>query len=184
MSSSILRVEVTFVAVLDLTFPLSIKTEASPVRRKDPSKYTSEAGQSSSHSALGMVGRRLVLKLRRRKHMASGSILRRSCCCGGRDPRGEDLHVTKLLRLVGSIWPGVRERELVGELVSPPIQSSNLIRLQKSKGVSLNWPSADNLGTHFQTWRGPGVNVSGGPFAQLLRAGGITSISEWTNGKL
>ena len=104
--------------------------------------------------------------------------------CGGRDPRGEDLHVTKLLRLVGSIWPGVRERELVGELVSPPIQSSNLIRLQKSKGVSLNWPSADKLGTHFQTWRGPGVNVGAGPFAQLLRAGGITSISERTNGRL
>ena len=53
---------------------------------------TSGKGKSNSHSALGVTGGRRVLKLRCRKHMASGAIPNRPCSCDGHDFPAEDLH--------------------------------------------------------------------------------------------
>ena len=80
----------------------------------------SRKGQAFSHSALGVTGGRLVLKLRLRKHMAPGAILERPCCCGGRDLPGEDLHVPQLLCPVFPVWPSVRELVVVGNSFPPP----------------------------------------------------------------
>ena len=79
-------------------------------------------GQANSQSARGVVGGCLALKLRRRKHMASGAIRKRSCCREGYDPQSRDLHISQLLRPVCSIWPVVRGRVLVGELLSAAFQ--------------------------------------------------------------
>ena len=125
-----------------------VKSEVVPMRRKWPSGNTSEMGQASAHSVLGMVEGRLVLKPRRRRHVASVVILKRSFCCEGRDPHGEDLHIPQLLCPLRPNWPVVRGRVLVGGLISPSFQSPNLIRHLRSRGANLNWPPADKLGTH------------------------------------
>ena len=109
-----LRDEFTLLAVIGWISLLRRKSEAVPMMRKDPTENMSEIGQASSHSFLGMVGGTLALKLRRRKHMASGAFLRRSSCCGARDPVGGDFHVPQLLCPVFSVWPVVRGRVVVG----------------------------------------------------------------------
>ena len=76
-----LQDEFTLFAVIGWILLLRIKSEAIPTRRKIPTENMSEFCQAGSHSVLGMVGRRLVLKLRRRRHMAPGSILKRSRFC-------------------------------------------------------------------------------------------------------
>ena len=60
-------------------------------------------GQANSHSVLGIVGGRLALELCRHKHVASGVILTRFCCCEGRDPRGGALRVPRpsIISLLG-----------------------------------------------------------------------------------
>ena len=66
------------------------------MRLKVHSEDMSEMGQASSRSVLWMVGGRLVRELCRRQLMASGAILKRSCCCEGRDPHGEEVHIPQL----------------------------------------------------------------------------------------
>ena len=119
-----------------------------------------------------MVGGTLALKLRRRKHMASGAFLRRSSCCGARDPVGEDFHMPKLLCPAFSVRPVVRGRVVVGELMFPFAQLPNIIRRLRSWGAILNWPAADKPGEH-STRRvaARALMSAGGTFAQLLRAG-------------
>ena len=51
------------------------------MRRRAPSDSMSETGKANSHSVLGIVEGCLVLKLSRRRHMATGAFLKRSCCC-------------------------------------------------------------------------------------------------------
>ena len=75
-----LQDEFTPLAVIGWICLLRIKSEAIPMRRRTPAENTSEFGQAGSHSVLGMVGRCLALKLRQRKHMDSGSTLKRPCC--------------------------------------------------------------------------------------------------------
>ena len=117
-----------------------------------------------------MVGGCLALKLRRRKHMAPGSILKRSCCCEGRDPDGEDLHIPQLLCPVRSIWPVVCDRVVAGELIFPSFQLRNVLRHLRERGARLNWPAADILGTHlFTHCAARALMSSGGTYAQLLR---------------
>ena len=91
-----LQDEFTLLAAIGWIFLLRIKSESIPMGRRTPTENMSESGQASSHSVLGMVGRRLALKLRRRKHMASGAILKRSRCCEGYDLDSEDLHIPQL----------------------------------------------------------------------------------------
>ena len=91
-----LQDECAFLAVIGWICLLRIKSEAIPMIRRIPAGNMSEYGQASSHSVLGRVGSCLAIKLRRRKHMAFGSILKRSCCCVGRNPDGEDLHAPQL----------------------------------------------------------------------------------------
>ena len=50
-------------------------------------------GRAITYSVLGMVGGYLLVKLRRRKHMASGAIPNRPCSCDGHDSPAEDLHL-------------------------------------------------------------------------------------------
>ena len=70
-----LQDEFTLLAAIRWIFLLRIKSEAIPTTRKIPTENMSEFGQASFRSSLGMVGGCLALKLRRRKHMASGSLL-------------------------------------------------------------------------------------------------------------
>ena len=135
-----LQDEFTLLAAICWIFLLRIKAEAIPMRRMTPTENMSEIGQADSHPVLGMVGSCLALKLCRSKHMASGSILKRSCCCQGRDRGDEDLHIPQLLCPVCSIWPVVRHRVVVGEFIAPSLQSRNLVRHRRERGASLNWP--------------------------------------------
>ena len=111
------------------------------MRRKVSPEDVSETGQGSSQLALGIVGGFLVLKLRRRKHMLSGTILKRSCCCEGHDLHGEELYMPQLLRPVCPVWPVVQERVVVGDSIVPPFQSPSLIRHLRSR-------AAEKLGAH------------------------------------
>ena len=167
-----LRDEFSLLAALGWIFLLRIRSEAIPMRRRLPTEDMSEYGQARSHSVLGLVGRCLVLKLHRRKHMSSGAILRRSCCCEGFNPDGDELHIPQLLCPVCSIWPVVRDRVVVGDLIFPSLQSVNLIRHLRSRGTQLRWPAAEKLGTHsLRRGAARALVAAGGTFAQLLRAG-------------
>ena len=61
-------------------------------------------GQAYSHSALGLVGGRLALKLRRRRHMTPVATPARSGCREGYDPPGAGLHIPQPLCPVCSVW--------------------------------------------------------------------------------
>ena len=80
--------------------------------------------------------------------MASGSICKRPRCCEGRNPDGEDLHIPQHLCPACSIRPVVRDRVVIGELISPSFQSYNLIRHLGERGARLHWPTAYILGAH------------------------------------
>ena len=54
-----------------------MRSEAISVIDRSPSGTMSEMGLANSHSDLGMLGWRQVLKLRRREHVDSGSIPKR-----------------------------------------------------------------------------------------------------------
>ena len=172
-----LQEEFTLLAVIGWIFLLRIKLEAIPTGRKIPTENMLEFGQASSHSGLGMVGGCRVLKLCRREHMASGSILKCLCCCEGRNPGDEDLHAPQLLCPVCSIWPIVRDRVDVGELMFPFFQSRNLTRHLRERGarcslLTPHWPAAHKLGTHsFRRGAARALMPGGGSDAQLLRAG-------------
>ena len=153
-------------------FLLRIKSESIPMRRKPPTENMSEYGRAGSHSVLGMVGRRLALKLRRRRHMASGSILKRPLCCERHDPASEDLHIPQLLCPVRPIWPAVRDRMVAGQPIFPALQSRNLFRHRRERGASLNWPAANKLGTQsFRRGVARALISAGGAYARLLRPG-------------
>ena len=77
----LLRDEFTLLSVIGWIFLRRDKSVGIPGRRETPTENMSEFGQARPHSVLGMVGRRLALKLRRRNHMVSSSILKRSRCC-------------------------------------------------------------------------------------------------------
>ena len=93
--------EVAVLAVLEwipmvltlLAVLFRVKSEESPMGRREPSENMSRMGQANSRSVLGMEGGRLVLKLCRHKHASSGVILTRSCCCEGYGRKGEYWHI-------------------------------------------------------------------------------------------
>ena len=93
--------EVAVLAVLEwipmvltlLAVLFRVKSEESPMGRREPSENMSRMGQANSRSVLGMVGGRPVLKLCRRKHTSSGSILTRLCCCEGYGRQGKYWHI-------------------------------------------------------------------------------------------
>ena len=107
-----------------------------------------EMGQTRSHSVAGIAGGRLVMKLCCRKHVASGAIPARFCCCEGRDPQSGGVHVHRLSCPVCSAWPIVWGRVEAGVIVSPPARSPDPMRQPRSIGASLNWLPAEKLETH------------------------------------
>ena len=140
--------ECTLLAALSWIFLLRAKSEAIPMRRRPPFEDMSDAGPAYSHSVLGRVGGRLVLKLHRRKHMSSGALPSRGCCRESYAPNGDEMHIPQLFCPACSIWPIVRARVIVGELVFPSLQSSNLIGMMRSIRESLHGSNAVKLGTH------------------------------------
>ena len=79
-------------------------------------------GRASSRSVLGMVGGSLALKLCRRKHMAQGAILIRSCCFGSHDFQVEDLRIPQQLWFVGPIGLSFGGRVVSRVLIFPFFQ--------------------------------------------------------------
>ena len=65
---------------------------------------------ANSRSALGLVDGRLALRLDRGRHMETGAIVSRACCCERFDSQGGELRIPQLLRPIYSAWPIVRER--------------------------------------------------------------------------
>ena len=126
---------------------LRIKSQSFPARWKMPTQNLPEFGRAASHFVLGRVQGRQAPKLLSREFMASGAILKRSFCSQGYDPKGVDLHIFEPLCPVCSIWPVVRGRVVVGDLIFPSFQLRNLIRRLRSRGARLFLgPPLMNLG--------------------------------------
>ena len=120
--------------------------------------------------AVGWPGGCLALKLRQRKHVASGAILTRARCCERYAPYSEELHVPHLFRPACSICPIVRGQVIARNLTFPSLplpQGANNICRSRSVGCCLNWPEADGLGTHSL---GRGAARAFIPDDKLLRA--------------
>ena len=130
------RDEFTVLSVISWILLPRVNSEAIAMRMREPAEDMSGVRPAGPHPVLGLLGRRMVLKLHRRRHMASEAILTRSCCCEGYGPSpDEDLRIPHLFHLVCSIRPIFRERVVLGGLASPSFQTSNLIRQSRSIGA-------------------------------------------------
>ena len=75
-------------AVLSWILLLRVKSEGFLTRRSLPLEDMSDTGPANSHSARGLAGGRLVLKLYRRRHVSTGAIPSRCCFCESYVPNG------------------------------------------------------------------------------------------------
>ena len=170
------RDEPALVAVVGWSFVLRVKSEAAPMRRKVPTGDMPEMGRGSSHSVPGMVGGSLALKLRRRKHVASGDIPRRSWCCGIMTHRAKVcIYSSSYSSLSGLACLSGTSGRWGGDISLLPVAQPHLV--SEIKGIqSQSARRCQTRGAPLQTWSGPSSNVSwwnlrsAPPFWSVLRA--------------
>ena len=86
------RGEFAPLAVISWIFPLRVRSKGVPMRRRELNE-----GMSGPHSFLCVVRGRMTLRLKRRKHGATGAILTRFCRREAYDTEGEDPPILQLL---------------------------------------------------------------------------------------
>ena len=86
--------------------------------------------------------------------MASGAIFTRARFCENNDSQGEYPHIPRLLCLVCSIWALVRERVVVGDLISP---FPRVVQPHSETGSDQG--PFQTRGALTQMWHGPPVTV-------------------------
>ena len=90
-----------------------------------------------------------MVKLSRRKHMASGSRLTRACICEDYARGSLEPHIPQLLFLVFSaLWPAIVARAQAGQLTSPAWCEKRELNELRNKGARRLWRNATDLGTH------------------------------------
>ena len=98
------------IALIGRSFPLRIPSECLPLRRQQAGEDLDSEERLAWRAVIGLAGAKLVIKLNRRKHMASGSRLARACICGEYASDSLELHIPKPFCPACQLWPAIRER--------------------------------------------------------------------------
>ena len=90
-------------------------------------------------AVIGLSGAKLVIELNRRKHMASGSRLLRTCICDKFVIDSLELHIPRLLRPVCQLWPAIRQRMPVGDRLFPSWNGRRALSDLRGFASGRNW---------------------------------------------
>ena len=113
-----------------------------------------------------------MIKLNRRKHMASGSRLVRACICDEYASDSLELRIPQLLCPVCQLWPAIRQRAPAGGALFEGWNGKRVLSDLRDFAAGREWPRAAKLGTN-SVRRGAARAMleAGGSFPQLLRSG-------------
>ena len=157
---------------LSWTFLLRIPSEALPLRRQRAGQDLESDERLEARAVIGLVDNKLIIKLNRRKHMASGSRMIRVCVCEDYAQDSLELRAPQLYCPVCHLWPAICRSTPVGQPLFPSWTGKLVLTELRSVAHASGWTQAAKLGTH-SVRRGAARAIleAGGSFSQLLRAG-------------
>ena len=113
-TSGSLEDDPALIALIDWPCLLRIPSECLPLRRQQAGEDLDSEERPARRAVICLSRAKLVIKLNRRRHMASGSRLVRACTCDEYAGDSLELHIPQLLCLVCQLWPAIRQRAPVG----------------------------------------------------------------------
>ena len=132
---------------LAYVFILRLPSEALPAVRAGPHEPLLARAKLSRQSALGLRtfpggGQRLVLKIRTRKHMRGGAVLRRPCFCDS------DTLSTRGICPIHDFWRIIRESTQWGEPPFPSLLKRSSNRIPKGALSTMGVTEAFSYSAH------------------------------------
>ena len=160
------------IALIGWSFLLRIPSECLPLCRQQAGEDLDSDERLTRRAVIGLSGAKLAIKLNRRKHMASGSRLVRTCICDEYADDSLELHIPQLLCPVCQLWPAIRQRASVGEALFEGWAGKRVLSDLRDFAMGREWPRATKLGTHsFRRGAARAILEAGDSFSQLLRSG-------------
>ena len=108
VTSLSLQYELALIALIGRAFLLRIPSDCSPLIRQQAGEDLDSETRLARRAVIGISGARLVIKLNRRKHMATGSRLARVCICEEYMRGSLELHIPQLVCPVCQLSPAIR----------------------------------------------------------------------------
>ena len=167
-----LQDDLALIALIGWPFLLRIPSECLPLRRQQAGEDLDSEGRLARRAVIGLPGAKLVIKLGRLQHMASGSRRVRACICDEYARDSLELHVPQLLRPTRQLWPAIRQKTPVGDPIFPGWNGERVLSDLRGFAAGRNWPRGGKLGTHsFRRGAARAALEARGSFSQLLRSG-------------
>ena len=176
-----LQDDLALIALIGWPFLLRIPSECLPLCRQQAGEDLDSEERLARRAVIGLSGAKLVIKLDRRKHMASGSRLVRACICDEYARDSLELHIPQLLRPARQLWPAIRQLwrsrvssggSPVGDPIFPGWNGERVLSDLRGFAAGRNWPRGGKLGTHsFRRGAARAILEARGSFPQLLRSG-------------
>ena len=172
MSARSLQDGLALIALIGWSFLLRIPSERLPLCRQQAGEDLESEERLARRAVIGLQGGKLIIKLNRRKHMATGSRLVRACICEEYSLDSLELHIPQLLCPVCQLWPAIRQQAPVGGALFEGWTGKRVLAELRYFAEGREWPRANRLGTHsFRRGAARAILEAGGSFAQLLRPG-------------
>ena len=151
---------------------LRIPSECLPMCRQQAGEDLESEERLARRAVIGLSGGKLIIKLNRRKHMASGSRLVRACICDEYASDSLELRIPQLLCPVCQLWPAIRQRAPVGGALFEGWAGKRVLSELRYFAAGRERARAAKLGTHsFRRGAARAILEAGGSFSQLLRSG-------------
>ena len=158
--------------LLSSTFHLRIPSEALPLTLQKAGEDLSSDLRIDARAVIGLVDRKLVAKLNRRKHMAHGSRLARVRICETYAREAAELHIPQLFCSACQLWPAITRLAHAGAFLFPNWTAKGVLLELRSLARARGWTQANRLGTRScQRGAARAILEAGGSLSQLLRAG-------------
>ena len=172
VSARSLQDGLALIALIGWSFLLRIPSECLPLCRQQAGEDLESEERLARRAVIGLQGGKLIIKLNKRKHMATGSRMARACICEDYSPASLELHIPQLLCPVCQLWPAIRQRVPVGGALFEGWTGKRVLAELRYFAEGREWPRAARLGTHsFRRGAARAILDAGGSFAQLLRSG-------------
>lgn len=104
----------SLIALSSWTFPSRVQSECLPPASQQAGEHLLSDERLSRRAAIGLEEGKLVTKVNRRKHMANGAALAKSCPRGASPEEFVELHAPLLSCPVRSLWPAIKTRTEMG----------------------------------------------------------------------
>ena len=167
-----LQDDLALTALIGRPFLLRIPSECLPLCRQQAGGDLDSEEQLARRAVIRLPGTKLVIKLNRRKHMASGSRLVRACICDEYTRDSLGLHIPQLLCPGRQLWTAIKQKTPVGEPLLPGRNGKRVLSGLRDFAAGREWPRGGKLGTHsFRRGAARAIPEAGGSFSQLLRSG-------------